>query len=117
VKLAGKFAKGKHKLLNGLTNHGKQSQPVDIQDLPVSEMERRLDAMSAFMARTQVELAASVSIGEGEVTPPGGTNGGVAAGGGGQKAFEEMSSMEMADVLSREIERWKTLYGTEVRAG
>jgi hypothetical protein len=115
--VAGKFAKGKHKLLNGLA--GKQT--MDIQDMPMSEMERRLDAMSAFMTRTQLEIA-------GDRTPPTlGTDGaldGVPVGGAvqppvsepdAQRPFEEMSSMEMADVLSRNIEKWKQMYGQQAR--
>ncbi|EMC93867.1 hypothetical protein BAUCODRAFT_213099 [Baudoinia panamericana UAMH 10762] len=113
VKVTGKFGKGKHKAVNGLTKAA-----MDPQELSLTDMERNMDAMSAFMQRAQLDIA-------GDRTPPGvkmhlpGAEVGVAvrppaptsAGVIESRPFEQLSSMEMADVISRNIEKWKQRFG------
>jgi len=73
------------------------------------------------MQRAQIDMA-------GDKTPPGsdalgvnaghaalaGLNGGAVLSPGRDRPFVELSSMEMADELSRNIVRWKQLHGAGV---
>jgi hypothetical protein len=116
----GKFGKGKNKAVNGV----KLEDPAD---LTVAAMKRRMELMAAFISKAQMETAGgdktplgSVGTGNGEVgfavQPPtpvvekgdpasvGGGNGALESENG--KKFEEMSAMEMADVVSRSINGW-----------
>lgn len=104
----GKLGKGKHKAANG---HTPAQEP---RELTVHEMERRVDLMSTYMQRAQIEMA-------GDRTPPatdaslagmaGGAVQAPSSAGVGEKGFEELSSMEQADALQRGIMKWKQLYG------
>lgn len=113
----GKFGKGKHKGVNG---HGAQEP----RDMSIAEMARTMDGMTTFMRRAQIESA-------GDRTPPGSdapsrnTEGAALAIAGvvvqspdavailpaTEKPFEDMTAMEMADVVQRNIEKWKLKYG------
>ncbi|KAK1025218.1 Histone deacetylase complex subunit, partial [Friedmanniomyces endolithicus] len=53
-KAPAKTGKGKQKFLNGVSS---SKQPVALADLSLADMERRVDAMSAFMQRAQLEMA------------------------------------------------------------
>jgi hypothetical protein len=106
----GKFGRGKGKGVNG--NGAKHEDPAD---LTLATMKRRMEAMSAFIARAQLELsgektpsrdfgsASPAGIG-GAVQPltvrstPGPTSSG--------KAMEEMDALEMAEVVSKSIAGW-----------
>lgn len=103
-----KFGRGKHKAVNG--NGHKQEESGE---LTVPNMKRRIDAMAAYIARAQLEIAG------GERTPNGSGHVGLASGatqeprshaddgeGKDGKQFEELSAMEMADVVSRSIISW-----------
>lgn len=103
----GRF-KGRGKGFNG--NGAKHEDPAD---LTVAGMKKRMELMSAFIARAQLELS-------GEKTPshelgsasPAGVGGAVQAPtvrstpGPGSKAFDEMSALEMAQVVSGSIAGW-----------
>ena len=112
VGVKGKFGKGKNKAVNG--NGTKHDEPAE---LTIPNMKRRMEAMTAFIARAQLELA-------GDRTPSG-TNGpavsvehavlvggavqsprALSKGPAGDKMFEELSAMEMADEVSRSITNW-----------
>lgn len=104
----GKVGKGKHKLLNGLASN---KQPVPISELSVADMERRVDAMLAFMQRTQLEMASSS-------TPMGaGVDGGDAQMSGvtSQPVEPKQGIMEMADDVSRNLENWKRTHGVQAK--
>ena len=116
-----KFGKGKHKAVNG--NSAKHEDPAD---MTVAMMKRRMDAMAAYITRAQMEAAGGIG---GDRTPSGGASGLVVndlrlAGGAirspaatldegsGEegKKFEEMSAIEMADVVSRSINGWHSKF-------
>ncbi|KAK5113010.1 hypothetical protein LTR85_011032 [Meristemomyces frigidus] len=126
AKGVGKFAgKGKHKA--GLNGHPPTAQTA--QEMSIHDMNRQMDAMAMCMQRAQVEMA-------GDRTPPGsdmmasrfhpdvaalaGLAGGAvqapdaATGASEERPFEELSSMEMADRVQRNIRKWKTKYAEEV---
>ncbi|KAK0342270.1 Histone deacetylase complex subunit [Friedmanniomyces endolithicus] len=122
-KAPAKTGKGKQKFLNGVSS---SKQPVALADLSLADMERRVDAMSAFMQRAQLEMAgynntaAAVGVGASNGGGGGGgggavTTGGVGAGVTSQPAtkppFEDLGSMEMADQVSRSLENWKRQFG------
>ncbi|KAK0319739.1 Histone deacetylase complex subunit [Friedmanniomyces endolithicus] len=124
-KAPAKTGKGKQKLLNGVSS---SKQPVALADLSLADMERRVDAMSAFMQRAQLEMAgynnASAAGAAGASNGGGGgggagTIGGVGAGSGAgvtsqpatKPPFEELGSMEMADAVNRSLENWKRQFG------
>ncbi len=103
-----KLGRGK-KALNG--NGGKHEDPAE---LTLPNMKRRMDAMAAFISRAQLEIAGGdrrpsggsgdASLAGGAVQPP--TSHADDGGGGVGKQFEELSAMEMADVVSRSINSW-----------
>ncbi|TKA73045.1 hypothetical protein B0A55_08124 [Friedmanniomyces simplex] len=111
----GKAGKGKQKLLNGLAS---SKQPVALGDLSITDMERRVDAMSAFMQRAQLEMAGYNAAAAG-TNLDGGSGGGGAVQPGvtsepqAQRPFEELGSMEMADEISRNLEEWKRQFGVQ----
>ncbi len=119
-KAPAKTGKGKQKFLNGVSS---SKQPVALADLSLADMERRVDAMSAFMQRAQLEMAgynnpaaAAAGANNGGVGGAGaGATGGVGAGVTSQPAskpaFDELGSMEMADEVSRSLENWKRQFG------
>ncbi|KAK0943797.1 Histone deacetylase complex subunit [Friedmanniomyces endolithicus] len=130
-KAPAKTGKGKQKLFNGVSG---SKQPVALADLSLADMERRIDAMSAFMQRAQLEMAGyhnaaatagpnngggGVGAGAGArgvgAGAGAGTMGGMGAGVTSQPAnklpFEELGSMEMADEVSRSLENWKRQFG------
>ncbi|KAK5697640.1 Histone deacetylase complex subunit [Elasticomyces elasticus] len=102
----GKVGKGKQKLLNGLASN---KQPVPISELSVLDMERRVDAMLTFMQRTQLEMA-------GYGTTPGAGTGVAMQPAGVTSQPAEPSTMEMADEISRELEKWKREHGQQAKA-
>ncbi|KAK3722948.1 Histone deacetylase complex subunit [Vermiconidia calcicola] len=112
----GKFGKGKNKAVNG--NGTKHDEPAE---LTLPNMKRRMEAMTAFIARAQLELAGDrtpsgtngpavsvehVALVGGAVQPPRALPKDAAAGPAGDKMFEELSAMEMADEVSRSITNW-----------
>ena len=106
----GKFGRGKGKGVNG--NGAKHEDPAD---MTLATMKRRMEAMSTFIARAQLELsgektpshelgsASPAGIG-GAVQPPTvrSTPGPTSSG----KAIEEMNALEMAEVVSKSIAGW-----------
>ena len=117
-----KIGRGR-KAING--NGTKHEDPAD---LTVATMKRRLEAMAAFIARAQVELAGDKTpspqevgaASPGALLPPGGAvmpptpvatsaNPGMALGGG--RPFEEMNALEMAEVVARSIAGWQGQFG------
>ena len=113
-----KLGKGK-KAANGVTKHG----PEEV-DRTIPNMKRALDGMMGYIQRQQAELA-----GAGNSTPSGAdvprinvqdSNMAALAGGAVQppasadafeRPFEELSAVEMADRLSRNIVAWQTQFG------
>lgn len=93
----GRFGKNKK---NGLNGNGAKGANGDGNggERTMASMNRTLEAMSRSIAAAQLELAGS-GVG-GAVREPGG--------GGGDRPFEELSAMEMADVVSRGIYEWQT---------
>lgn len=107
VPVKGKFGRGKHKGING--NVGKHAAE-ESSELTIATMKRRLDTMAAFIAKAQGELS-------GDRTLQNGGGGAVQAPTSGQivdaandKKFDEMSAMEMADVVNRGILDWKSKF-------
>ena len=134
VGVKGKLGKGKSKAMNG--NGAKHDEPAE---LTLPNMKRRMEAMAAFIARAQMEIAGgdrTPSNGNGNGAPlkVGGEDGSLAgmaggavqapnssmaaegldgsAKGGGMdgRKFEDMSAMEMADVVSRGITSWHSQF-------
>jgi len=102
----GKFGRGRHKGVNG---HG--VKPDEPAELTMLTMKRRMDAMSAYVAKAQAELS-------GDRTPSnGGTSrvsveavgsvGGAAQSPPSGHTFEAMTALEKADVVSRGISEWR----------
>lgn len=113
VSVKGRFGKGKHKAING--HMAKHEDPAD---LTVSMMKRRMDAMASFIARAQMDTAGGDRTPSGQTSGTTTNEGGLAGGAvqssdlllGGEsldpKMFEQLSAMEMADVVSRSINGW-----------
>ena len=114
----GKATKGKGKA--GLNNgHVKPDEPVERTFV---NMKRSMDGMMAFMQRHQIDMA-------GDRTPPGSDSSHQSRANADsslavqpaetptsapvrdERPFAALSSMEMADVLARNITKWHTLYG------
>jgi hypothetical protein len=85
------------------------------------KMKRNMEAMATFIARAQMDSA-------GDRTPSGSSAEAVGMGGAvqpptsastepigpvGGKAFEQLSAMEMADVLSRRITGWQSRFAVD----
>lgn len=114
-----KFGKGKGKAVNG--NGGKHEEPAE---LTLANMKRGMDAMAAFITRAQLDIAgdrtpsgsnvpklaaenASLDgLAGGAVQPASIATSQPSAGSANGKKFEEMTAMEMADVVSRSITSW-----------
>ncbi|KAK5170599.1 Histone deacetylase complex subunit [Saxophila tyrrhenica] len=100
--------KGKQKAVNG-TVGAKNEDPAD---LSLGNMKRRMDAMAAFITRAQMETAggertpSNGEVGGAVQAPRSGVDGARGGGGGEGEKFEQMSAMEMADVVSRGIISW-----------
>lgn len=113
----GKFGKGKGKAANG----NGVKHPTAEEERTITNMKKTLDGMMGFITKTQLELA-------GEKTPPGAnlTNGedsrlAMMSGGAVQppaadspatpdRPFDELSSREMMDVMTRNIMQWQTRF-------
>ena len=111
-----KIGRGRGKAVNG--NGGKHEDPAD---LTVATMKKRMEAMSAFIARAQVELAGDKTPlrelgsaspaalpGGGAVVPP--TPVATSVPGLGGKGLEGMNALEMAEVVSRSIAGWHSQF-------
>lgn len=102
----GKLGKGKNKAVNG-NGASKHEEPIE---LTIPNMKRSIDAMAAYIAKAKTELSGtptngvstgelkSSNLGEGAVQSPDG------------KKFEEMSAIEMADVVSKSINGWQSRF-------
>ena len=119
----GKFGKGKNKAVNG--NGGKHEEPAE---LTLLAMKRRMEAMTNFITRAQLEIAGDRTPSGSDVPKVAADNASLAgmvggavqppnietleslAGLGDGKTFEDMSAMEMADVVSRSITNWHTQF-------
>ena len=119
----GKFGKGKGKGVNG---NGAKQPPEDPAELTITKMKRRIDAMSAYVDKTKMELAADqtpsdsdaarlkadhaslAGMAGGAVQPPGDPPSSEPAGG---RDFEDLSTTEMAQELSKKMTNWKSLFG------
>ncbi len=110
----GKFGRGKHKGLNG--HVAKNEEPAE---LTIPNMKRRMELMAAFITRAQMEMAggdrtpssngnlgSSGNLAGGAVQPAKSTEGTDDAATADSNKFEELSAMEMADVVSRSINGW-----------
>lgn len=105
----GKF-KGRGKGLNGMG-----SKHEDPADLSVAAMKKRMEFMTAFIVKAQLELsgdgtpmrevgsASPAGVG-GAVQPPAVTS--TPASAPGSKAFEEMNALEMSQVVTDSIAGW-----------
>ncbi|KAJ5647444.1 Zinc fingerPHD-type [Penicillium lividum] len=116
---------------------GRPSKPRHMhpQRTTMNEMKRRVAAILEFISRMQVEMAvasenSSTPIGNGDqaqglllksmvdqidnIMPSTVSDGGETAptdGGDNEKAFKELSSVEMMDVLTRHLLKWQQEYG------
>jgi hypothetical protein len=117
VGVKGKFGKGKHKAING--NGTKHEDPAD---MTIANMKRRVEAMTTFIAKAQMETASGdrtpsgsnlelVGMAGGAVQAPGEIDGDGGDGVANGRKFEEMSAMEMADVVSRNLIGWQRKFG------
>lgn len=121
----GKFGRGKGKA--GMNGHARLDEPVERTFV---NMKRSMDGMMAFMQRHQVDMAGDrtppgsdtalprvnvedASLVGGAVQPPATTASESAAQAipPEERPFDELSSMQMADVIARNIANWHTLYG------
>jgi hypothetical protein len=112
--------------ISGEASSSKPSKPRQMHPLRTSmnEMKKRVASILEFISKTQVEMA-------GTSTPPHGSTGGNSSGGvappsllrttaNGEvekgdektdKGFVELNSLEMMDVLTRELVLWQKGYG------
>ena len=108
----GKFGKGKHKGVNG---NGAGSVPAKPAELTLPQMKRQMELMSTFIKKAQMEA------GGGDRTPSaseglkvnemaGGAVQPTSAGPVNGKGFDDMSAMEMGDVVQKNINDWQSRF-------
>lgn len=112
----GRIGKGRYKAVNGAA---KNDEPIERTFV---NMKRSLDFMMAFVAKQQIDMAGDRTPLSFE--PPSAQNAGpsLATGGAVQsldsgsasdmntQTFGQLNAMEMADIFSRNVEKWNRLY-------
>ncbi|KAF2716290.1 hypothetical protein K431DRAFT_298770 [Polychaeton citri CBS 116435] len=105
----GRHGKGKGKALNGGSKQPTSEEMENAKSIP--NIRRAIEGMQVFISKTQLEMAGD-RVSGGSDTPR--TGGPVRSPLGMDitRDFNNLSAMEMADVISRNIHRWQSLYGS-----